>query len=178
MPSDVRQFDFDTITDVVLHVRYTAREGGDLLKAAAIQNLNDQIKHHQTIGSICLFSIRHEFPSKWAKFQSVMIGGSIPTAELSLTLTQDLYPFWAQEPVVKAVQFFAETASTTPINVTDGKGNGDTLVSNPLLGNLLAGSLTKIPLPLAVTGPAHPFNLFFDNNSMQDLWIGIKWGNA
>jgi hypothetical protein len=178
LPSDVRQFDFDTITDLVVHVRYTAREGGDPLKAAAVQNLHDQIKHAQTVGSTCLFSIRHEFPSDWAKFQNVTIGGAILTAELSLTLTQDLYPFWAQKPVVKAVQFFAETASTTPINVTDGKGHGDTLVSNPLLGNLLSGSLTKIPLPLAVTDVAHPFNLFFDNNSMEDLWIAIKWGTA
>jgi hypothetical protein len=178
LPSDVRQFDFDTIADVIVHVRYTAREGGDLLKAAAVQNLHDQIKHAQTIGSISLFSIRHEFASDWAKFQSVTINGAIKTAELSLTLTADLYPFWAQNPVLKAVQIFAETASITPINISDGKGNGDTLVSNPLLGNLLSGNLTKIPLPLAVTDAAHPFNLFFDNNSMQDLWIGIKWGTA
>jgi hypothetical protein len=177
LPSDVRQFDFDTITDVVVHVRYTAREGGDLLKAAAVQNLHDQIKHAQTIGSTSLFSIRHEFPSDWAKFQSVTIGGAIATAELSLTLTADLYPFWAQTPVVKAIQFFAETASTTPVNITDGKGHGDTLVSNPLLGNLLAGSLVKIPKPPAVD-EAHPFNLLFDNNTMQDLWIAIQWGTT
>ena len=30
LPSDIRQFDFDTITDAVIHVRYTAREGGDV----------------------------------------------------------------------------------------------------------------------------------------------------
>ena len=147
LPSDVRQFDFDTITDVILHVRYTAREGGDLLKAAAVQNLQDSINKAQTVGSVCLFSIRHEFPSDWAKFQSVTISGAITTAELSLTLTADLYPFWAQNPVLKAVQIFAETASITPINISDGKGNGDTLVSNPLLGNLLSGNLTKIPCP-------------------------------
>jgi hypothetical protein len=25
---------------------------------------------------------------------------------------------------------------------------------------------------------AHPFNLLFDNNTMQDLWIAIQWGTA
>jgi len=178
LPSDVKQFDFDTITDVILHVRYTAREGGDLLKAAAVQNLQSQIKHAQTIGSVCLFSVRHEFPSDWAKFQSVTIGGATPTSELSLTLTPELYPFWAQKPVVKAVEFFAEMSPTTPINVKDAKGNSDTLVSNPLIGGLLSGNLVKIPLPLAVTDAARPFTLFFDNNSMEDLWIAIKWGTA
>jgi len=76
-----------------------------------------------------------------------------------LTLTPELYPFWAKKPVLKAVEFFAETSSTTPIDVTDRKGNSDSLASNPLMGNLLAGNLVKIPLPLAVTDVAHPFTL-------------------
>ena len=53
LPSDVKQFDFDTITDVVVHVRYTAREGGDLLKASAVKNLQSQISKANTIGSAC-----------------------------------------------------------------------------------------------------------------------------
>ena len=32
LPSEIRQFDYDTISDVILHVRYTAREGGAGLK--------------------------------------------------------------------------------------------------------------------------------------------------
>lgn len=35
LPSQFRQFDYRSIADVVLHVSYTAREGGDRLKAAA-----------------------------------------------------------------------------------------------------------------------------------------------
>jgi hypothetical protein len=42
----VGQFDFGTITAVVLHVRYTAREGGDLLKAV-VSNLQDMITKGQ-----------------------------------------------------------------------------------------------------------------------------------
>jgi hypothetical protein len=82
LPADIRQFDFDTITDVILHIRYTAREAGDQFKAAAIQNLHTQIKNAQTIGSVRLFSVRHDFPSDWAKFQTVSIGGATPTATL------------------------------------------------------------------------------------------------
>ena len=36
LPTGVRQFDYDTITDVILHMRYTAREGGGLLRKEAI----------------------------------------------------------------------------------------------------------------------------------------------
>jgi hypothetical protein len=37
--TDPGQFDYATISDVILHLRYTAREGGSLLRAAAVSNL-------------------------------------------------------------------------------------------------------------------------------------------
>lgn len=186
LPAEVRQFDFDSITDVILHVRYIAREGGELLRAAAVANLKDQINKAQTIGSVRLFSVRHEFPSEWAKFQSVTINAATPTAELSLVLRTEHYPFWAQGIVgsapVKAVQLFAEMAtSATQVGVSDKNGQTDTtIVRNPLLGNLLTGKLANInQLPAAVTDATHPpLTLEFDNNSMNDLWIAITWGKA
>ena len=189
LPSDVRQFDFDTITDLILHVRYTAREGGELLKSAAVQNLQAKINKAQTVGSVCLFSVRHDFPSAWAKFQSVVIGAATPTAELLLTLTDELYPFWADAIVgsapVKAVQFFAEMLSsdrTTTVNLNDKadqSGHPDTLTRDPSMGGLLSGALTKIPLPAAVTDNTHPpLTVYFDDNSMADLWIAITWGGS
>jgi hypothetical protein len=168
----------------VIHVRYTAREGGDLLKAASIQNLQSLINKGQTVGSTSLFSVRHEFPSEWAKFQSVTIGGPILTAELSLTLQPELYPFWSQGVIgsssIRGIGFYAEMLKgTSVVNVTDAKGNADRLVRNPLLGNLLSGALTKIPLPAAITDATHPpLRLLFDNNTMADLWIGITWGKG
>lgn len=186
LPAEVRQFDFDSITDVILHVRYIAREGGELLRTAAVANLKDQINKAQTIGSVRLFSVRHEFPSEWAKFQSVTINAATPTAELSLVLRTEHYPFWAQGIVgsapVKAVQLFAEMAtSATQVGVSDKNGQTDTtIVRNPLLGNLLTGKLANInQLPAAVTDATHPpLTLEFDNNSMNDLWIALTWGKA
>ena len=59
----------------------------------------------------------------------------------------------------------------------DLSGNNDTLASIPLLNNLLTGSLNKIALPAAITDTTHPpLTLYFDNNSMDDLWIAITWG--
>lgn len=187
LPADVRQFDFDTITDAVIHVRYTAREGGDVLKAAAVGNLQSLIQKAQTVGSICLFSVRHDFPSQWAKFRSTTIAAATPSAELQLTLVPELYPYWAQGIVgshpVKAVEFFAEmppSSSTATININDQaamSGNNDTLARNPLLNNLLTGNLNKIALPAAITDATHPpLTLYFDNNTMDDLWLAITWG--
>ena len=186
LPADVRQFDFDTITDAVIHVRYTAREGGDAIAAAATANLQSLIQKAQTVGSIRLFSVRHDFPSQWAKFTSTAISALVPSAELQLSLVPELYPFWSQGIVgsnsLKAVAFYAEMSagSTTTINMNDKadmSGNNDTLAVNPLLNNLLTGSLDKIALPSAITDTTHPpLTIYMDNNSMEDLWIALTWG--
>jgi hypothetical protein len=189
VPADVPQFDRATITDAVLHVRYTSRPGGDPLEAAAVANLQALINKAQTLGSVCLFSVRHDFPSQWAKFQNTTIGGTTPTAELQLALVPQLYPFWSQGIVgsnpVLGVEFFAQMApgdNTAVININDKadlSGNDDTLVKNPQLGNLLTGSLTKIALPAAITDATHPpLTLYFDDNSMKDLWLAIAWGKS
>jgi hypothetical protein len=179
LPSDVKQFDFATISDVILHVRYTAREGGQLLKAAAVKNLQTAIQKAHTVGSVRLFSMRHDFPSEWAKFKSVTIGGAIPAAEIKLVFREEHYPFWAQGIVgngaLKSAQLFVESTKAQ-ITVTDANAHADTLARNPLLGNLLSGKLSKIPMPPAVTDTAHPFALRFDDNSMTDLWLATTWG--
>ncbi len=43
-PTDVRQFDYSTISDVILHVRYTAREGGSSLEALADASLAEKLQ--------------------------------------------------------------------------------------------------------------------------------------
>jgi Tc toxin complex TcA C-terminal TcB-binding domain len=174
IPFDVKQFAFSTITDVVLHVRYTAREGGELLKAAAVQNLQTQIKKARTVGSVRLFSLRHDFPSEWAKFQS--------TSGFSLALTPDLYPLWAEgvagTGAVKQLEFYAEMSSAaTTVTVSDGHGHQDTLARNPQMGGLLVGHLDKIPKPAAISDSTHPpLTMSFDTNVMEDLWIAVTWG--
>jgi hypothetical protein len=196
LPSDVPQFDFDTITDVILHIRYTAREGGAVLKSAAVQNLENLVKAGDTVGSQRLFSIRREFPTEWAKFKSVVIGGATPSAALALTLLPQHYPFWAQTFVqnlalnknpkitVSSVEFFAEMpphSTVTTVNLNDKadlSGNNDPLNSDPSLGGLLDGSLSKIAEPLAVSAPSSPFTVYMDNNSMTDLWMMVTWGHS
>ena len=72
LPDQMRQFDYDSISDVVLHVRYTARQGGDTLAAQAVTELRtalDNWAHGD--GSTALyrvFSARREYGDQWARF--------------------------------------------------------------------------------------------------------------
>lgn len=175
IPTDVRQFDFDSIADVVMHVRYIAREGGDELRKSAIANLNDCIGTGQTAGSVRLFSLRHEFSADWAKFTSVKLGGATTLAPLTITLRPEHYPFWSQGRLeaVLGVQMFAETANDLQIfALADGTGSPDTLSQSPALGELRVGTLTNFQPP----GPTGKWTLYFNSNSMHDLWMAVRWG--
>ncbi|HEX2740960.1 MAG TPA: hypothetical protein VHM69_10975, partial [Rubrobacter sp.] len=92
LPKEFRQFDYDTISDVVLHLRYTAREGGDRLKQQAISELeaaiNEAALSEGKRGLANLFSAKHEFSSEWHRFL-----GATGKQELKLSLTQDRYPY-------------------------------------------------------------------------------------
>lgn len=72
MPDKFRQFDYDTITDVIIHIRYTAREGGATFKQHVEEQvegaLNAMLLEEGRRGLFRLFSARHEFPNEWLRF--------------------------------------------------------------------------------------------------------------
>ena len=43
LPTNFNYFDVDTISDVVIHMRYTAREGGETLRGKAISYVGDTL---------------------------------------------------------------------------------------------------------------------------------------
>ena len=72
LPNDFRQFDYDNIPDVVLHLRYTTREGGSHLRNQAANELNEALneflRSEGQHGLALPISLRHEFPSVWHRF--------------------------------------------------------------------------------------------------------------
>jgi hypothetical protein len=69
---ELPQFDFDTISDVIIHVSYTAREGGELLASKAVEEfskkMNDLALAESRRGLFHLFDIKREYPDKWYRF--------------------------------------------------------------------------------------------------------------
>src|SRR5262249_34559588 len=67
--ADFSQLDYNTITDVVIHVRYTAREDAGAFKNAVVGNLRDYFSPaNGATPSIRMFNLRQEFPSQWHRF--------------------------------------------------------------------------------------------------------------
>lgn len=180
------QFDYATISDVILHLRYTAREGGGLLRSGALANLKAAIEEATTAGSVRLFSLRHEFPSEWSRFLT-----QTPAAnqryELALTLGPEHYPFWSKGLTKGVSRLDILARSTKPqasasldiydqINDQPQTAKKDTLVKVADLDNLLVGSFTGGVAGIAL--PAQPegtLTLYFNENAISDLWLVIGW---
>ncbi|MFN8471146.1 MAG: insecticidal toxin protein [Anaerolineae bacterium] len=177
---DPSQFDYDSIRDVILDFRYTARPGGDLLRNAALANLKALIGDAQAAGSVRLFSVRHEFPTEWARFQS-----QTPAAnqrfELTLRLRDEHYPFWSKGRLknVQRVDLLARSTQTPLPAVLDVFSNSNaannakkgTLAKDTSLGSLLVGPLTA-DLPATPTGDV---KLFLDTRAVSDVWLAVTW---
>lgn len=180
---DPRQFDYDTISDCILHIRYTAREGGGLLRRGATANLKTAIEAAEAAGSVRLFSVRHEFPTEWARLQGQTPGAN-RRSELTLNLRDEHYPFWSQKRLnsVKRVDIVARSSKVpvpARLDVFDKADKADMTVKAALgkdtaMGNLLIGNLTNTALP---GRPVGELKLFFDDKAITDLWIAVKWSS-
>lgn len=107
------QFDFNTISDVILHLRYTAREGGDLLKQKAVEKLQEALDNivltEGRKGLFRLFSMRHEFSGEWHRF----LHPANTTADhqaLTLKLTKEHFPFQfqAKQITINKIEIFVK----------------------------------------------------------------------
>ncbi len=168
------QFEYDTISDVILHIRYTAREGGELLRRRAMANLQTRIQAAEAAGSIRLFSIRHDFPNAWAKFKQSSTDPETELASLTLELRPEHYPFWAQGQIGEATTKRAELFVKSDENVAvRGTPEGDPDLLDARLGNLRRGALTEdnvaYPLPIGKK------TLYFNKVEIDDLWLVLAW---
>ena len=91
LPNRFRAFDYSTITDLVLHIRYTARDGGELLATKARQSLTDRLNAltHDGLpqpGLVQILSVRTDYAYAWQQFKD-------SHAKLVFQLTDQQFPY-------------------------------------------------------------------------------------
>ena len=86
LPGEYPQFDYSTISDVVLTIRYTARDGGDVLRNAATEAIRIDLQDgSKPLRFEVLLSSRHDFSTEWA---------SKGLASFIIPIKSDLLPYW------------------------------------------------------------------------------------
>jgi len=133
-------FDWSTITDVVLHLRYTAREGGDLLRDAALKSLQSEL---EGIPLRRAFSAMHEFPTEWNAF--LRPATEADEAVLKLDLSEKRFPYFSRglEPMISKIEMVAlvkspSTWTDTDATVEGGQRTGDVTLASA--DNLYGGN--------------------------------------
>lgn len=97
LPTEFRQFDYNTISDVVLHISYTSRQGGDPLKGAATQNLEDLFGDETKSDLFLLLDLKHDFPGEWAQFEKATNeADETETVAFAAALSRDYFPYLTQ----------------------------------------------------------------------------------
>ena len=89
LPKDYPAFDYATISDVILHIRYTARQGVDPTKVKTA--LDDLFQQANQANLALLFSLRHDFPTEWSKFVNPK-----DDSPFTATIRKDYFPYFAQ----------------------------------------------------------------------------------
>lgn len=174
---DPQSSDYATIADVVLHVRFTAREGGKPLRDAAMEALKTRIDAGTSFGSVRLFSMREEFPTEWAKFLGAPAGANGKFA-LGLSLHKEHFPLWSKDRLgpMKAMQLWARRSDGAPGAPLRASLAAGTNKEFPLTGGatdlLVSGAVDEKELP-AATLVEHKFE--FTDNALRDLWVAVQW---
>lgn len=148
LTNDFRSFDFDTISDVVMHLRYTAREGGAALKANAVAAVTAWLGDAAAQPLARSFSARHEFPTEWYRFLNP--SGPAATQDLVLDLSASRFPFPFQRSPITITAFhvffklkegfsYADGSGTIRFDLT--RGGGTTSADNEfaIAGSPIAG---------------------------------------
>ena len=108
LPAEFRQFDYNTISDVIIHMNYTAKEGGDDFKDIVNQQIRsslnywlDEVKREKQ-GLFRLFSLKQDFPNQL----SDLLHSDSQAA--TLPIAQKHYPYLLKDETmeIKSVALF------------------------------------------------------------------------
>jgi len=108
LPTAFQSFDYSTISDVILHMRFTAREGGTALRDQAqnelLEAINALVQKAGDTGLYAAFDLHRDFPNEWQALKQ--------QRPVNLLINKDRLPYLVQGsglPVkIKASKWFAE----------------------------------------------------------------------
>jgi hypothetical protein len=91
LPGTFRSFDYNTITDVIITINYTSKDGGEILKKSAEEHLKTFTKNNEKVPFERLFSMKNEFGSEWHRFLNPP--GDQADQQLEFSLKKSHFPY-------------------------------------------------------------------------------------
>lgn len=162
LPTEVQQFDYNSISGIVLHIQYTSRDGGDAFKDEVNTNLTASLNRsleylaEADVELQNLISLRQHFPNQYYELLNAAEGD-----EITLSVIDQHYPYYLKD---KSLTLSSTTLylkrpdqddleeATTELSLSDGGGaTGDWMLTLDNLGD-------------------------FDGDAVEDVLVLVKFG--
>jgi hypothetical protein len=139
LPKDYRSFDYGTISDVILHIRFTARQGVERTKVK--EALDQLFAQGDQSNFALLFSLRHNFSTEWSAFVN-----STTDAAFVATIRREYFPYFTQGKQITIREFELYDQDVTKHQVVGDQPTWDTATTD--LHDNQAFALTSGPTPV------------------------------
>ena len=143
LPDKFRQFDYDTISDVIIRLRYTSLDGGDKLKKPASDSVMEYIKSVEDLsreeGLFAVFDLKSEFPSEWYSVNQPVAGAT--ERVLTIDKLYEKLPIFTKGRSPEKIQamdiylFASGSLSASSITATQG-GDDITFTDGQTIGSM------------------------------------------
>ncbi|MGH1340085.1 MAG: neuraminidase-like domain-containing protein [Nannocystales bacterium] len=186
LPTAVRQFDYNTITDVEIRIDYTARDGGasfrDDVEGELQASLSNALDAATENGIAMVLSAKKDFAVDWERFLRPADGQLSPVMELPITSDRFPYLLRTASLTVASVELFMVGAGYSG-------GDGEATLTSPSEGDLTmsfdeqSGSLGGSFDTPAVVGD-QPWALNLGSavdidpervDEVEDLWVIVRF---
>ncbi|KAF3055499.1 hypothetical protein CFAM422_012995 [Trichoderma lentiforme] len=179
LPSAVRPFDYDTISDVLLHIKYTAFDGGDDFRQTSESALLKRLATAEGSASVMSIELASEYPNEW---QSCVASSNDSTATLDLSSLRSALPYWAQRARAKAENVMllvtpkpaAAALNKMDLELRTSPSNTVKLVAN---GALKAGGHAALVSQSAAGDVTNDWKIvgLGGNSSVTQAWLLIQY---
>jgi hypothetical protein len=118
LPAEIPQFDYESITDVIIHMRYTARQGGNALGSAATAFIRNTVfADIEESGLVQFFDLKHDFPNAWHDFRT-----SDSPENLIILIKKQHFPYFTKGGTINLIDLdlwpinSSEPTTTLPVD--------------------------------------------------------------
>lgn len=168
LPKEVRQFDYNTISDVLLHVKYTAREGGSSLRGLAETSLQEKLEEiKQQLneqGLHIAINMKHDMPNEWHLFKK--------NGTVDLQIDKSKLPYFVQslDVEIENVMFIAQVKNN-PASYSINIDGNTTNLSRIDEWKLCRGNNADIELDTSFKLSVVPAQL----GNLEELMLVVKY---
>jgi len=144
LPTTVRAFDYNSISDVIFHISYEAEFDG-VFKTTVESNVKTELDKLNGTKSIRVFSLRHDFPNDWYKLNLAST-----STDIEIELQREHFPFFTSLTDFEGLENFSFVL----------KSDNNLEKKTDSLGINKSDTL-KIQIPLAIRDLNHKDVIFF-----------------